>query len=225
MKRVFIVLAAVLAILEIVPKTHLVHSQEPPADALLNREESLRRFLHNYERLSHLREQPTNLRYFHAFYDLNGDGRDEAIVYVVGQCGTGGCPLMVFTPDGDSYRVVTDSPITRPPIRVLNRSFNGWRSLTVQVRGGGIQPGYEAEFRFNGRRYPWNINEAPVVEENEPGEILIPDATDEFPPSSPFGSMPQASEGQGKLLYVPGEQLPCTSSALPPVEALQRTFQ
>src|SRR5258705_11338405 len=80
-----------------------------------NREDVLRRFLQDYEGGRYVVHEPEAFRYFNAFYDLNGDGKDEAIVYLVGQCGTGGCPLMVFTPDGDSYKVVPDSPITRPP--------------------------------------------------------------------------------------------------------------
>jgi hypothetical protein len=145
--------------------SYLGYSQEAPSSS--SREETLRRFLQAYEKSNYLdypiAPSAAELRYYHAFYDLNGDGKDEAIVYMMPQCGTGGCSLMVFTPDGDSYKVVTDSPITRPPIRVLNRSFDGWRSITFRAAGGGIPRPYEAELRFDGQGYHCNINEAPRV--------------------------------------------------------------
>jgi hypothetical protein len=201
-------------------------SQERPSADATNREEVLRAFLQNYEGGRYIAQNPGELRYFDVFYDLNGDGKDEAIVYLVGQCGTGGCPLMVFTPDDDSYKVVTDSPITRPPIRVLNRTSHGWHSLTFQVQGGGIpSPGFEAELRFDGRKYPWNVNEAPVLKEEEPGNILIPNQTFEFPGTNIFGSRPQVTAGQGKALFPPGEQSSPQSPLLPPDEALQKALE
>ncbi|HEY7181856.1 MAG TPA: hypothetical protein VIC84_10580, partial [Blastocatellia bacterium] len=38
------------------------------------------------------------VRYFLKWFDLNGDGEPEAVVYVVGPraCGTGGCPTHIF---------------------------------------------------------------------------------------------------------------------------------
>ncbi len=201
-------------------------SRERPSADATNREEVLRTFLQNYEGGRYIVQNPGELRYFDVFYDLNGDGKDEAIVYLVGQCGTGGCPLMVFTPDEDSYKVVADSPITRPPIRVLNRNSHGWHSLTFQVRGGGIpSPGFEAELRFDGRKYPWNVNEAPVLKEEEPGIILIPNQTFEFPGINIFGTRPQVKAGQGKALFPPGEQSSSQSPLLPPDEALQKALE
>ena len=61
-----------------------------------------------------------------------------------------------------SYKVLTKVSITRPPIRVLAKSSNGWRSLGVWVQGGGIQPGYEAELEFDGKTYPSNPSTPPA---------------------------------------------------------------
>jgi hypothetical protein len=43
----------------------------------------------------------------YAFVDLNGDGKDEAIVYLTGRswCGTGGCNTYVLTRDGGKLQV------------------------------------------------------------------------------------------------------------------------
>ncbi|MEE8177914.1 MAG: hypothetical protein V3T65_07975 [Acidobacteriota bacterium] len=115
------------------------------------------------------------LRYFDAFVDLNGDGKLEAIVYLIGRdwCGSGGCPTLILEPEGSSYRVVTKMTITNPPIRVLSRSSHGWRNLAVQLSGGGGQA-REAELRFDGKKYPGNPNMAPTLEEQTPGEVVIP---------------------------------------------------
>lgn len=115
-----------------------------------------------------------------AFTDLNGDGTEEAIVYVMGQrwCGSGGCTMLVLAPKAPSYRVVTRVLITRPPIRVLDATSHGWRNLAVWAQGGGIQPGYEAELRFDGRRYPISPANPPSrrVVGKAPGKVVIPES-------------------------------------------------
>ena len=61
------------------------------------------------------------LRYAHAFADLDGDGRDEAIIYLMGRdaCGSGGCDLFVLTDEGGSWRKIARLTIANPPIRLL----------------------------------------------------------------------------------------------------------
>jgi hypothetical protein len=117
-------------------------------------------------------------RYFHAATDLNGDGTPEAITYVAGPmvCGTGGCPVLVFTPEADGYRLVSRISVVQPPVRLAPRSSQGWRNLVVGVSGGGMAPG-NSELKFDGTRYPTN----PTVPPAEPltdlagSEVLIPE--------------------------------------------------
>ena len=56
-----------------------------------------------------------------AFSDLNGDGKQEAVVYMMGPnwCGTGGCHALVLSPDGSTFKVVMDASVSRLPISVL----------------------------------------------------------------------------------------------------------
>jgi hypothetical protein len=105
--------------------------------------------------------------------DLNGDGQNEAIIYVNDRqfCGTGGCLLLVLRRDGPSFRVVGRTTITWPPIRVLNQRTNGWQDITVQVHGGGKTLGYEAVLKFDGRRYP-SIPPARSANTSETGQEL-----------------------------------------------------
>ena len=60
-----------------------------------------------------------------------------------------------------SWRIVSNITITRPPIRMLSTSFNGWHSIGVWVQGGGIQHGYEVELSFDSKTYPRNPTVSP----------------------------------------------------------------
>jgi hypothetical protein len=132
---------------------------------------SIRRFLRGFDR-------NLNDQFIAAFADLNDYGKTEAIIHLKsnGWCGSGGCTTLVLVRDGDSWRVLTEISITRPPIRILTTKSNGWRSIAVRVQGGGIHPGYGAELRFDGKTYPSNPSVAPprpMVGKAE-GEVVIP---------------------------------------------------
>ena len=118
------------------------------------------------------------MRYFDAFVDLNGDGKKEAIVYLMGDgwCGSGGCTMLVLASEATSFKVVTEITISRPPIRVLSSTSHGWHNISVWVAGGGIEPAYEAELRFDGKTYPGNPSVAPARRLNGKvqGKIVIP---------------------------------------------------
>ena len=127
-------------------------------------------------------------RYSVALADLNGDDRPEALIYAMatagggGQAdlwGSGGCVLYVLSLAPTGYQQVTNILITRPPIRVLPTVTHGWHDLAVLVAGGGINPGYEARLRFDGRSYPSNPTVPPVIRlKGEAGKLVI----SELPP-------------------------------------------
>jgi uncharacterized protein len=96
-------------------------------------------------------------RYLDGSVDLNADGKLEILVHIVGgaACGTGGCPTLVFTPDGSGYRLVSTISVTKPPIRVSTARAAGWRNLIVHVSGGGAKSS-DVELTFNGESYPEN---------------------------------------------------------------------
>jgi hypothetical protein len=145
----------------------------PKMGALNADEESIRKLFQS-------RDDDRSTRYLAAFRDLNGDGIPEAIVYLIGRqwCGSGGCPLFILQKSGGSWKTVTSMTITNPPIRVLDSKWNGWHSLGVWVQGGGIQPGYEAELRFNGKTYPGNPSVPPArrAAKELAGKVVIKDA-------------------------------------------------
>jgi hypothetical protein len=129
-------------------------SQDQPT---VRNQDSLKKFLRDY-----LKDTATTYR--SAFVDLNEGGAQDAIVYLTGQswCGSGGCTLLILAPDGPSYRLVTKITVVRLPICILATRSNGWHDISVQVRGGGIQPGYEADLPFDGKTYPSNPSVPPA---------------------------------------------------------------
>ncbi len=127
--------------------------------------ESLKFFLQKYlGELDPSFEKEAATRYSSAFVDLKDDGTKEVIVYVSGRrwCGTGGCVMLILAPEGASYRVVTETTVTRLPICVLSTKSNGWHDIGVMARTSGVEPLYEAMLSFDGRTYPSNPTVPPA---------------------------------------------------------------
>ena len=118
-----------------------------------------------------------DFRYFPKWFDLNGDGEPEAIVYVVGPraCGTGGCPTHIFVRREGGYKSVSTIALTRPLIIASRRRTHGWRNLIVFVSGGGILHGYYVELPFDGSTYPESASDelAKKVNGQPQGVVLI----------------------------------------------------
>lgn len=96
-------------------------------------------------------------RYASTQVDLNDDGSDETLVYLMGPhfCGTGGCNLLVFSADSDSstggYTLLNDLPISRPPVIVSSRRTSGWRDLWRKESGGGMPATYVRHSFIDGK--------------------------------------------------------------------------
>lgn len=104
-----------------------------------------------------------DVRYLASSIDLNGDGRDEVIVHLVGEtlCGSEGCDTLVFSPNDDGFRHVTTIRLTHTPVRVSPRSTNGWRNLIVSVSGGEVRR-HDRELPYDGDSYPSDPTTIPV---------------------------------------------------------------
>lgn len=104
------------------------------------------------------------LTYAQASVDLNGDGSDEVLAYVMGPmvCGSGGCNLYVLAREGEGWRVVTRTSVTQTPVGVLTTSTNGWRDLAVSIGGGGVEAGW-VRLTYDGRTYPTNPTAPPAT--------------------------------------------------------------
>jgi len=146
------------------------------APALPPRDESLHAFLQTA--FAEARENWADTSYVRAFADLNGDGRDEALVSLRSGlfCGSGGCALYIYTAAGASWREVAELTIVNAPVRLLNTRSRGWRDLAVHVRGGGVDLPREARISFDGRTYASNPSLAPRLRSGTPARVLIGDA-------------------------------------------------
>ncbi len=93
-------------------------------------------------------------RYVYSRLDLNDDGRDEVLVYMLGSifCGTGGCTLMLFTDSGDGLKLIDTFPITQDQVIVSTDRSHGWNNLIRLEAGGGAPPTYVTHV-FDGVRY------------------------------------------------------------------------
>ena len=157
--------------------TGLAQAQPQPARPASTAEDSLKTFLRDYVKDHHSDDDKTT-RYFDVFVDLNNDGKKEVIVYLMdgGWCGSGGCTMLVLAPEASSFKVITRVTISRPPIRVLSSISHGWHNISVRVAGGGIEPAYEAELRFDGKTYPGNPSVPPARQliGKMAGKVVIP---------------------------------------------------
>jgi putative lipoprotein len=144
------------------------------APAQTPRDDALRVFLQST--FADARAEWSDTSYVSAFADLNGDGRDEALVSLYSGlfCGSGGCALYIYTPAGASWREVAEITIVNAPVRLLASSHRGWRDLAVHVSGGGALPS-DARLTFDGRTYASNPSLAPRLRGRIAGRVLISD--------------------------------------------------
>jgi hypothetical protein len=106
-------------------------------------------------------------RYYYDRVDLNGDGNSEALVYLSGSytCGSGGCMMLVLTPAGQRYQMVSKMTLVQAPVIVSEEKSAGWNDLVLEVSGGGAEKHY-ARMQFDGSAYPGNPSTAPEVAPN-----------------------------------------------------------
>lgn len=132
------------------------------------REEDIRRYL--------LQTYPdaAPMRYALAWHDLDGDGAEEALIYLVTSyyCGSGGCPTLVLTPAGPVWREVGNISVSRTPVSVLDSKTNGWKDITVDISGGGAGSGI-ALLKFDGKAYPRNPTVPPATPAKARGTVVI----------------------------------------------------
>jgi hypothetical protein len=97
-------------------------------------------------------------------FDLNGDGREDAIVLLTGNkwCGSGGCNMLVFQGTEKGFSLVSTSTITNIPIAVLPETKHGWHTLIVRSGKTGM-----VLMRFNGQEYPSNPSMQPTASSTE----------------------------------------------------------
>jgi len=105
-----------------------------------------------------------------AWLDLNGDGRQDALVLLENPlyfCGTGGCTMLVFKGTPSGFEFVSSSSLIRGPLLVSETTTQGWRDLIVEVSGGGM-PAKRVAMKFTGNKYPSNPSMLPALPKDQP---------------------------------------------------------
>lgn len=118
-----------------------------------------------------------NAKWLTARSDLDGDGKDEALVYLIDQatCGTGGCPLFLFGDDGQGgWQLLNKFSVSRTPIYRLQSSSNGWADLGITVGGGGARTAL-VKLSRGLEDYPDNPTGPQATEVTSEGAMLLID--------------------------------------------------
>jgi hypothetical protein len=104
-----------------------------------------------------------------ALIDLNGDGRQDALVLMQNSywCGSGGCTMLVFKGTKSGFKFVSSSTLIRGPVLVSATKTHGWRDLIVEVSGGGMAA-KQVALKYTGKKYPRNPSTLPPLPKNQP---------------------------------------------------------
>jgi len=109
------------------------------------------------------REFPTGkIRYLYNRIDLDGNGREEVVVYLTSSCGTGGCSMLILRTMGNDYSLISRHTVVNNPVIVSTTKTNGWRDIILYVAGGGAKLSYNI-LKFDGSAYPPNPSTAPEL--------------------------------------------------------------
>ena len=100
---------------------------------------------------------PKETRFSSVRFDLNGDGREEAIV-MLDWCSENGCELLIF--EAKDKGLVFSSRISRvqAPITVAHTQHFSWQDLLVSSNQQWLQ------LNFDGLSYPLQLNQAKSIE-------------------------------------------------------------
>jgi hypothetical protein len=116
-------------------------------------------------------------RYAIARTDLNGDGKDEVFVYLMGPyfCGTGGCKLLLFSQGADGYSLLASIPISDPPVIVAQTQHEGYADFWRMQSGGGA-PAQYVRHTYKGGKYV-EASRTPIATKPA-GQVVLGEDTD-----------------------------------------------
>ena len=110
--------------------------------------------------------------------DLNGDGVQDALVYIEAEswCGSGGCTVIVFEAITDSvevaelgaFRPAAEISLMHGPVVVADTQTEGWADLLVQGDAGSM-----VRLAFTGETYPMSPSDGIAVAGPATGTTLF----------------------------------------------------
>lgn len=97
-------------------------------------------------------------------YDLNDDGRRDALVYLKSPygywCGTHGCALLIFRAHDEHFTLINAVQPVRTPVHISVLKTKGWKNLVVRV-SGRADKAKDVAMQFDGQRYPTDPSKLP----------------------------------------------------------------
>ena len=108
------------------------------------------------------------------WFDLNGDGKPEALVDIetTDYCGSGGCALSIYRlgKTGEYEHFAEILSVFTPFVIASKRKTKGWRDLFILTRAQGElnESGFH-HLRFDGKSYPNDAGRGSYI---KPGETL-----------------------------------------------------
>ncbi|MBP7370200.1 MAG: hypothetical protein KA902_02055 [Arenimonas sp.] len=145
-----------------------------PADAEL--EAAIRATAPDYT-IEVVSEPVMKSRYTVVRTDLNGDGKNEVFVYLMGGffCGSGGCNLLVFSQGMDGYSLLANISTSDPPIIVADTQSNGYSDFWRMQSVGAGSSEYVQHIYQDGKY----IEKSRMPASNSPmGKKILPADTD-----------------------------------------------
>ena len=113
---------------------------------------------------------PAFAKYQYYRYDLDNDGRRDAIVLLQNPykywCNKHGCTLLVMKASDNDFTLVSKSIPIRAPFYISNNKSYGWNDLIIRVSGRWKKTKNVA-MQFDGHRYPENPESLPALTMNE----------------------------------------------------------
>lgn len=107
---------------------------------------------------------PAASRYELGRYDLNADGRRDALVLFKTPygywCDMNGCTMLIFKAHDDHFTLVNAIQPIREPVYISEMETNRWKNLFVRVSGRWDRA-KDVAMQFNGQSYPSNPSNLP----------------------------------------------------------------
>jgi hypothetical protein len=124
------------------------------------------------------REEAPEATYRSAWVDLDGDGRQEVLVYMDGSlwCGPHSCDLFIFTPAREGgWRLLQELSVAKEPITLLATRSRGWRDLGFYY-STSLAPGERRALSYGRDGYRLSPRR---LRPREEGRVLIGDSEGE----------------------------------------------
>lgn len=107
---------------------------------------------------------PVSSLYKYRRFDLNNDGRRDALVVFQNPygywCGIYGCTMLVMRAENEDFKLVNAVQTVREPVFAGRQTTNGWKDIIIHV-SGRWQKTKDVALQFNGMSYPAHPSELP----------------------------------------------------------------